>query len=62
MTWPLKQHPVLDLPYNYFSSSDQSLRQCLFIWVKWNEWLENYVEINSSVNQYEQELGLSQQL
>ena len=29
--------------------------------VKWNEWLENYAEINLSVNQYEQELGLGQQ-
>ena len=29
-------------------------------WVKWNEWQENYVEINLSVNQYEQELGLGQ--
>ena len=26
-----------------------------------NEWLENHVEINLSMNQYEQELGLSQQ-
>ena len=28
-------------------------------WVKYNEWLENYVEIKFSVNQYEQELGLT---
>ena len=31
-------------------------------WVKQNKFLENYVEINLSVNQYERELGLGQQL